>query len=153
MRVEWDGGFINQPTDENGRHKFILSPGQYAVRVNTGASQRAYFRTNLKKYFGHYTYQVDFVRGECASGSSSGAREEFEIARAARSNVSSPPSVRIKSTCEQICSTWISSQAFTTSGAGALFVWVIQQRDAIHGLNNNRNDPVGCFTVRVVTGL
>lgn len=68
MRVEWDGGFIDQPTDANGRYEFILSPGQYAVRVNSGASQRAYFRTNLKKYFGHYTYQVDFARGKCASG-------------------------------------------------------------------------------------
>jgi len=68
MRVEWDGGFIDQPTDANGRYEFILSPGQYAVRVNSGAGQRAYFRTNLKKYFGHYTYQVDFVRGNCAGG-------------------------------------------------------------------------------------
>ncbi|MCC7163514.1 MAG: M23 family metallopeptidase [Anaerolineae bacterium] len=66
MRVEWDGGFIEQPTDANGRYEFILSPGQYAVRVNIGASQHAHFRTNLKQYFGHYTYQVDFVRGNCA---------------------------------------------------------------------------------------
>lgn len=66
MRVEWDGGFIDQPTDANGRYEFILSPGQYAVRVMSGASQRAYFRTNLKKYFGHYTYQLDFTRGKCA---------------------------------------------------------------------------------------
>jgi murein DD-endopeptidase MepM/ murein hydrolase activator NlpD len=68
MRVEWDGGFMEQPTDANGRYEFILSPGQYDVRVNTGASQRAYFRTNIHQYFGHYTYQVDFVRGKCASG-------------------------------------------------------------------------------------
>lgn len=68
MRVEWDGGFIDQPTDANGRYEFILSPGQYDVRVNSEASQRAYFRTNLKQYYGHYTYQVDFVRGKCASG-------------------------------------------------------------------------------------
>jgi len=68
MRVEWDGGFIDQPTDANGRYEFILSPGQYDVRVNTGASQRAYFRTNLKQFYGHYTYQVVFVRGKCAGG-------------------------------------------------------------------------------------
>lgn len=68
MRVEWDGGFIDQPTDANGKYEFILSPGQYDVRVNTNASQKAYFRTNLKKYWGHYTYQVDFVRGKCVSG-------------------------------------------------------------------------------------
>lgn len=68
MRVEWDGGFIDQPTDANGRYDFILSPGQYDVRVNSSDSQRAYFRTNIKKYWGHYTYQVDFVRGKCASG-------------------------------------------------------------------------------------
>ncbi len=67
MRVEWDGGFIDQPTDANGRYEFILSPGQYDVRVMSGTSQRAYFRTNLKQYFGHYTYQVDFVRGKCVS--------------------------------------------------------------------------------------
>ncbi len=72
MRVEWDGGFIDQPTDANGRYEFIPSPGQYDVRVNSGASQRAYFRTNLKQYYGHYTYQVDFVRGKCASGTEVG---------------------------------------------------------------------------------
>lgn len=70
MRVEWDGGFIDQPTDANGKYEFILSPGQYAVRVKSGDSQRAYFRTNIKKYWGHYTYQVDFVRGKCACQSS-----------------------------------------------------------------------------------
>lgn len=68
MRVEWDGGFIDQPTDANGRYEFILSPGQYDVRVNTGKSQKAYFRTNMKEYWGHYTYQVDFVRGNCTGG-------------------------------------------------------------------------------------
>lgn len=68
MRVEWDGGLIDQPTDANGKYEFILSPGKYDVRVNSDASQRAYFRTNIKKYWGHYTYQVDFVRGNCASG-------------------------------------------------------------------------------------
>jgi len=68
MRVEWDGGFIDQATDANGKYEFILSPGQYDVRVNSGESQRAYFRTNIKKYWGHYTYQVDFVRGSCAGG-------------------------------------------------------------------------------------
>lgn len=68
MRVEWDGGFIDLPTDANGRYEFILSPGQYDVRVNSSASQKAYFRTNIKQYWGHYTYQVDFVRGKCSSG-------------------------------------------------------------------------------------
>ena len=68
MRVEWDGGFIDQTTDASGKYEFILSPGQYDVRVNSGESQRAYFRTNLKKYWGHYSYQVDFVRGKCTSG-------------------------------------------------------------------------------------
>ncbi len=68
MRVEWDGGFIDQVTDPNGRYEFILSPGKYDVRVNVLDSEKAYFRTNLRKYWGHYTYQVDFSQGSCQSG-------------------------------------------------------------------------------------
>jgi murein DD-endopeptidase MepM/ murein hydrolase activator NlpD len=52
-------------TDANGFYVFILSPGEYHVRVAQGQSQVASFRTNLREYFGHYTYDVDFAAGNC----------------------------------------------------------------------------------------
>ncbi len=69
--VSWDGddGGITQVTDANGFYVFILSPGDYHVQVANGQSQVVSFRTNIRAYYGHYTYDVDFVSGNCFSQS------------------------------------------------------------------------------------
>ena len=71
VHVSWDGdeGGITQVTDANGYYVFILSPGEYRVQVATGQSQAVSFRTNLRAYYGHYTYDVDFAAGNCFSQS------------------------------------------------------------------------------------
>jgi hypothetical protein len=72
MHVSWDGdeGGITQVTDANGYYVFILSPGEYRVQVAQGQSQVVSFRTNIRAYYGHYTYDVDFASGSCFSQSS-----------------------------------------------------------------------------------
>ncbi|MBI5033380.1 MAG: peptidoglycan DD-metalloendopeptidase family protein [Chloroflexi bacterium] len=72
VHVSWDGdeGGITQITDANGYYVFILSPGEYRVQVAQGQSQVVSFRTNLRAYYGHYTYDVDFASGNCFSQSS-----------------------------------------------------------------------------------
>lgn len=67
VHVSWDGdeGGITQVTDTNGYYVFILSPGEYRVQVASGQSQVVSFRTNLRAYYGHYTYDVDFAAGQC----------------------------------------------------------------------------------------
>ena len=72
VHVSWDGdeGGITQVTDANGYYVFILSPGEYRVQVGQGQSQVVSFRTNLRAYYGHYTYDVDFASGNCFSQSS-----------------------------------------------------------------------------------
>lgn len=69
VHVSWDGdeGGITQVTDANGFYVFILSPGEYRVQVAQGQSQVVSFRTNLREYYGHYTYDVDFAAGNCFS--------------------------------------------------------------------------------------
>jgi murein DD-endopeptidase MepM/ murein hydrolase activator NlpD len=69
VHVSWDGdeGGITQVTDANGYYVFILSPGEYHVQVATGQSQVVSFRTNIRAYYGHYTYDVDFATGNCFS--------------------------------------------------------------------------------------
>jgi hypothetical protein len=69
LHVSWDGdeGGITQVTDANGFYVFILSPGDYQVQVAQGQSQVVSFRTNIRQYYGHYTYDVDFAEGNCFS--------------------------------------------------------------------------------------
>jgi Peptidase family M23/Carboxypeptidase regulatory-like domain len=69
VHVSWDGdeGGITQVTDANGYYVFILSPGDYHVQVAEGQSQVVSFRTNIRAYYGHYTYDVDFAAGNCFS--------------------------------------------------------------------------------------
>ncbi len=69
VHVSWDGdeGGITQVTDANGYYVFILSPGDYHVQVAQGQSQVVSFRTNIRQYYGHYTYDVDFASGNCFS--------------------------------------------------------------------------------------
>ena len=69
MHVSWDGdeGGITQVTEANGYYVFILSPGEYRVQVAQGQSQVVSFRTNIRAYYGHYTYDVDFAAGSCFS--------------------------------------------------------------------------------------
>lgn len=69
VHVSWDGdeGGITQTTDANGYYVFILSPGEYHVQVAQGQSQSVFFRTNLKEWYGHYTYDIDFASGNCFS--------------------------------------------------------------------------------------
>ena len=69
LHVSWDGdeGGITQATDANGYYVFILSPGDYHVQVAQGQSQSVSFRTNLRAWYGHYTYDVDFAAGGCFS--------------------------------------------------------------------------------------
>lgn len=69
VHVSWDGdeGGITQTTDANGYYVFILSPGEYKVQVAQGQSQVVSFRTNLREWYGHYTYDVDFASGNCFS--------------------------------------------------------------------------------------
>ena len=69
LHVSWDGdeGGITQVTDANGYYVFILSPGEYHVQVAQGQSQVVSFRTNLRQWYGHYTYDVDFATGQCSS--------------------------------------------------------------------------------------
>jgi len=71
VHVSWDGddGGITQVTDSNGFYVFILSPGDYHVQVAQGQSQVVSFRTNIRQYYGHYTYDVDFAEGNCFSQS------------------------------------------------------------------------------------
>ncbi len=71
VHVSWDGdeGGISRVTDANGFYVFILSPGDYHVQVANGQSQIVSFRTNIRAYYGHYTYDVDFVSGNCFSQS------------------------------------------------------------------------------------
>ena len=68
VHVSWDGdeGGITQVTEANGYYVFILSPGDYHVQVAQGLSQVVSFRTNIRAYYGHYTYDVDFVAGRCS---------------------------------------------------------------------------------------
>ncbi len=70
VHVSWDGdeGGITQTTEPNGYFVFILSPGEYHVQVAQGKSQSVAFRTNLREWYGHYTYDVDFTQGNCISG-------------------------------------------------------------------------------------
>ncbi len=72
VHVSWDGdkGGITQVTNANGYYVFILSPGEYHVQVAQGESQVVSFRTNIRAYYGHYTYDVDFASGSCFSQSS-----------------------------------------------------------------------------------
>jgi hypothetical protein len=67
--VSWDGdeGGITQVTGADGFYVFILSPGDYRVQVAQGESQVVSFRTNIRAYYGHYTYDVDFAAGTCAA--------------------------------------------------------------------------------------
>lgn len=67
VHVSWDGdeGGITQLTDGNGYYVFILSPGEYRVQVAQGQSQSVAFRTNLREWYGHYTYDADFAVGSC----------------------------------------------------------------------------------------
>ena len=51
----------------NGYYVFILSPGEYHVQVAQGQSQSVSFRTNIRAWYGHYTYDVDFAMGSCFS--------------------------------------------------------------------------------------
>ncbi len=69
VHVSWDGdeGGITLVSDANGFYVFILSPGGYHVQVANGQSQVVSFRTNLRAYYGHYTYEVDFAAGNCFS--------------------------------------------------------------------------------------
>ncbi len=69
VHVSWDGdeGGITQTTEANGYYVFILSPGDYHVQVAQGQSQAVSFRTNLRAWYGHYTYDVDFATGNCFS--------------------------------------------------------------------------------------
>ncbi len=69
VHVSWDGdeGGITQVTNVNGYYVFILSPGEYHVQVAQGQSQVVSFRTNIRAYYGHYTYDVDFAAGHCFS--------------------------------------------------------------------------------------
>ena len=77
VHVSWDGdeGGITQVTDANGYYVFILSPGEYHVQVAQELvlngvkeqSQVVSFRTNIRAYYGHYTYDVDFAAGNCFS--------------------------------------------------------------------------------------
>ncbi len=77
VHVSWDGdeGGITQVTDANGYYVFILSPGEYHVQVAQepvlngvkDESQVVSFRTNIRAYYGHYTYDVDFAAGRCFS--------------------------------------------------------------------------------------
>ena len=69
VHVSWDGddGGITQVTDANGYYVFILSPGEYRVQSASGQSQVVSFRTNIRAYYGHYTYDVDFAAGNCFS--------------------------------------------------------------------------------------
>jgi murein DD-endopeptidase MepM/ murein hydrolase activator NlpD len=77
VHVSWDGdeGGITQVTDANGYYVFILSPGEYHVQVAQEPvlngvkeqSQVVSFRTNIRAYYGHYTYDVDFASGNCFS--------------------------------------------------------------------------------------
>ncbi len=69
VHVSWDGdeGGITQTTDASGYYVFILSPGEYHVQIAQGQSQSVFFRTNLKEWYGHYTYDVDFASGNCFS--------------------------------------------------------------------------------------
>ena len=69
VHVSWDGdeGGITQVTEANGYYVFILSPGEYHVQVAQGQSQVVAFRTNIRAYYGHYTYDVDFASGSCFS--------------------------------------------------------------------------------------
>ena len=71
IHVSWDGdeGGITQVTEANGYYVFILSPGEYHVQVAQGQSQVVAFRTNIRAYWGHYTYDVDFATGSCFSQS------------------------------------------------------------------------------------
>ncbi len=69
VHVSWDGdeGGITRTTEVNGYYVFILSPGEYRVQVAQGKSQVVGFRTNLREWYGHYTYDVDFAQGDCIS--------------------------------------------------------------------------------------
>ncbi len=69
LHVSWDGdeGGITLTTDANGYYVFILSPGDYHIQVAQGQSQTVFFRTNLRAWYGHYTYDVDFAAGNCFS--------------------------------------------------------------------------------------
>lgn len=70
VHVSWDGdeGGITRTTEPNGYYVFILSPGEYRVQGAEGKSQSVSFRTNLREWYGHYTYDVDFTQGNCISG-------------------------------------------------------------------------------------
>jgi hypothetical protein len=67
LHVSWDGdeGGLTQVTDRNGYYVFILGPGAYRIQVAQGQSQSASFRTDLRQYYGHYSYDVDFASGNC----------------------------------------------------------------------------------------
>jgi len=70
VHVVWDGcgnECITEYTRADGYYVAILSPGEYRVFIGAGQSQVVSFRTNLREYYGHYTYDVDFAAGSCFS--------------------------------------------------------------------------------------
>jgi hypothetical protein len=66
VRVEWDGcggDCITEYTRADGYYVAILGPGEYRITVGSGQSQTVTIRTNMREYYGHYTWDVDFKDG------------------------------------------------------------------------------------------
>lgn len=93
VRVEWDGcgnECITEYTREDGYYVAILGPGEYRVSIGTGQSQTVRIATNMREYFGHYTWDVDFQDG-CGQAQPSSSSPPRSAPAPPRPTVALPP--------------------------------------------------------------